>query len=91
MWQHSEHQWGFIDEESHKDETRSVAKYKQHALNEKIRATYRDKNNLTHPLKPLQERDDLLLRSYNIRKAWLRSSELYILLAQAHNALSKGT
>jgi hypothetical protein len=97
IWQQSVRQWDFRNEESHIDETRSVAEYKQHALEENIREKYQDKENLTHPLNPLQEQqfqiliDDLLLMSYNIRKAWLRSSELYMLHAQAHNALSRGT
>jgi hypothetical protein len=97
IWQHSVRQWDFINEESQKDETRSVAEYKQHAPCKYIRTTYQDKYNLAHPLNPLQEQqfqiliDDLLLMSYNIRKAWLRSSEIYILRAKAHHALYRGT
>jgi hypothetical protein len=97
IWKHSVCQWDFRNEESHKYETRSMAEYKQHALDEKIKATYQDKENLTHPLTPLQEQkfqiliEDLLLMSYNIIKSWLSSSDLYILRSQAHNALSRGT
>jgi hypothetical protein len=97
IWKHSVCQWYFRNEELHKDKTRSVAEYKEHALGEKIKATYQDKENLTHPINPLQEQqfhillEDLLLMSYNIRKAWLRSSELYILRAQSHNTLFRGT
>jgi hypothetical protein len=97
IWRHSVCQWDFRNEELHKDETRSVPEYKQHALDEKIKATYQDKENVTHPLNHLQEQnfqiliEDLLLMSYNIRKSWLWSSEIYIIRAQAHNALSRGT
>jgi hypothetical protein len=75
---HSVRQWDFRNEESQKNETRSVAEYKQHALDENIRAPYQEEYDLTHPLNPLQEQqfqilmEDLLIMSYNIRKAWLR-------------------
>jgi hypothetical protein len=68
--------------------------FKQHALDEKIKATYQDKANLMNQLNPPQEQQfnipikELLLMLYNIRKAWLRSSELYIQRAETHNALS---
>jgi hypothetical protein len=94
IWKHSICQWEFRNDESHKDETRSIAEYKQHALDENIKATYQDQDNLMHPLNPLQEQqfkfpiEKLLMMSYNIRKAWLRSSELYIRQEEAHNALS---
>jgi hypothetical protein len=77
-------QWDFRIDESHQDETKSVAEYKQHTLDKKIKATYQDKAHLPLPLNPLQEQqfdipiDELILLSYSIRKAWLRSSELYI-------------
>jgi hypothetical protein len=72
LWKHSIFQWDLKNHESHKDETRSVAEYKQHTLEEKIKATYHDKYNLFHPLNPLQEQqfnipiEELLLMSYNI-------------------------
>jgi hypothetical protein len=73
IWKHSVRQWDFRNEESHKDKTRSVAEYKQHELDKKIKATYQYTYNLTHPLNPLQEQqfiliDDLHIMSYNIRK-----------------------
>jgi hypothetical protein len=55
LWKHSICQWDFRNDESHKDETRSVGECKQQALDEKIKATYHDKENLLHQLNPLQE------------------------------------
>jgi hypothetical protein len=59
----------------HKDETRSVAEYKHQALDEKINEAYHQKDNLSHPINPLQEKlfdipvDELLGMCYNIRQA----------------------
>jgi hypothetical protein len=94
IWKHSICQWDFRNDESRKDKTRYVAGYKQHTLDGKIKATYQDKDNLMHPLNPLQEQqfnipiEELLLMSCNTIKAWLRSSELYIRQAEAHTTLS---
>jgi hypothetical protein len=97
LWKHSIYQRDFRNSESHNDETRSVAEYKQHTLDEKIKSTYHDKYNLLYPQNPLQKQqfnipiEELLLMSYNKRKAWLRISELYIRRSEAHNALSRGS
>jgi hypothetical protein len=83
IWKHSICQWDFRNDESHKDETISVAEYKQHAFDKMIKATYQDKANLLLPLNPLHEQqfnisiDELFLLLYIIMKPWLRSSELY--------------
>jgi hypothetical protein len=71
-------QWDFRNYESHKDETRSVAKYKQHTLDENIKSTYHDKDNSIQEQQFNSPIKELLLMSYNKRKARLRSSELYI-------------
>jgi hypothetical protein len=61
-----------------------VAEYKQHALDDNIREARRQKETLLHPMNPLQEKvfeiqiDELLLMSYNIRKALLQSASLYL-------------
>jgi hypothetical protein len=36
LWKHSLQLWEFWNDKSHKDETSSVAEYKQHALDDKI-------------------------------------------------------
>jgi hypothetical protein len=70
IWKHPLHQWDFRNDESHKDKTRSVVEYKQHALDEKIKTKYQDKATLMHPLDQLQEQqfniptNELLLMSY---------------------------
>jgi hypothetical protein len=77
LWKHSICQWDFRNDESHKDKKISVAEYKQHALDEKIKAMYHDEHILLHPPNPLQEQqfnipiEELLLMPYNIRKSWL--------------------
>jgi hypothetical protein len=84
IWKHSICQWEFRNDELNKDETRYVAEYKKHALDKNIKATYQDKDNLLHPLNPLQEQqfniptEELLLMSYNIIKSWLISIDLHI-------------
>jgi hypothetical protein len=76
--------WKFRNDESHKDEVRSVAEYKQHALDDKIREAYHQKDTLLYPINPLQEQlfeiiiDELLIMSYNVRKNWLHSASLYL-------------
>jgi hypothetical protein len=55
IWKHSLRQWDIRNDESHKDEMRVVAEYKQHTLDEKIKGADQDKANLMYPLDPLQE------------------------------------
>jgi hypothetical protein len=56
LWKDSLQLWEFRNDKSHKDEVRPVAEYKQHALDEKIREAYRQKDTLLHPMNPLQEK-----------------------------------
>jgi hypothetical protein len=55
IWKHSICQGDFRNDEIHKEDKISIAEYKQHALGENIKATYQDKENLMHPLNPVQE------------------------------------
>jgi hypothetical protein len=57
IWKHSICQWDFRNNESNEDEIRSIAEYKQHVLDENTKPTYQDKDNLMHPLHPLQEQE----------------------------------
>jgi hypothetical protein len=52
LWKHSLQLWEFRNDESRKGEIRSVAEYKQHALDDKIREAYRQKDTLLHPITP---------------------------------------
>jgi hypothetical protein len=61
------------------------------------RHAYRQKDTLLHPMNPLQEKlfdiemDEILLMSYNIRKAWLQSASLYVQRAEARDRLARGS
>jgi hypothetical protein len=94
---HSLKLWEFRNNESHKDEVRSLAEYKQHALDDKIHEAYRQKETLLHPMNPLEEKvfeiliDEILLMSCNIRKAWLQSASLYLKRALVHDMLARGS
>jgi hypothetical protein len=74
-----------------------VAEYKQHALDDNTRESYRQKDTLLHPMNPLQEKifeiqiDELLRMSYNIQKAWLQSSSLYLQRFAASEMLARGS
>jgi hypothetical protein len=95
LWKHSLQLWEFRNDESHKGEVRSVAQYKQHALDDKIHEAYRENDTLLHPM-DLQEKvfeiqiDELLIMSYTIRKAWLQSASLYLQKAAAPDMLARG-
>jgi hypothetical protein len=71
LWKKSLQLWEFRNDESHKDEVRSVAEYKQHALDKKIRESYRQKYTLLHPLNTLQETlfeiqiEEIIIMSYS--------------------------
>jgi hypothetical protein len=92
LWKQSLQQWDFSNDESHKDESRTVAEYTQHVLDENIKDTYQNKDQLLHPLNPLQEQqfitpiEELLQMFYSIRKTRLRSSSIYyIQRAETYN------
>jgi hypothetical protein len=56
LWKHSLQLWEFRNDESTKNEVRSVAEYKQHALDDKIREAHAQKETILHPINPLQEK-----------------------------------
>jgi hypothetical protein len=56
LWKHFLQLWDFGNDEYHKDEVRSVAEYKKHALDEKKLEAYQQKDVLLHPMNPLQEK-----------------------------------
>jgi hypothetical protein len=97
LWDHVNRIWTFHNNEDHKNDNRSVAQYKQHALDIRIAQQYIALNTHNLPLNPLQQRhfdipqDELLLLSYDIRCAWLSSVDLYISRATAHNDLARGS
>jgi hypothetical protein len=97
LWDHTYRLWIFRNNEDHKIDNRSVAQYKQQALKFKISQQYDtfQNNNLT--LNLLQQshfnipQDELLFLSYDIRRAWLRSADLYISRATHHNDFARGS
>jgi hypothetical protein len=92
LWKHYLQSWEFRNDESHKDEVRSVAEYKQQTLDDKICEACQQKDTLL-----LQEKifeiqiDEVLLVSYNIRKAWLQYASLYLQRAASHEMLARGS
>jgi hypothetical protein len=65
LWKHSLKLWEFLKNESHKDETRSVAEYKEHASENKLCEAYQQKDLIIHPMNPLQEKIfDILTKYY---------------------------
>jgi hypothetical protein len=97
LWKHALQLWEFRNDESHKDKVRSVAEYKQHVLDDKIREAYQQEDTLLNIMNPLQEKifeitiDELHIMSYNIRKAWLQSASLYLQRAASRDILARGS
>jgi hypothetical protein len=97
LWDHIYCLLTFHNNEDHKNDNRAVAEYKQQALDIMIAQQYSVFYTHNLPLNTLQQRhfdipqDDLLLLSYDIRRAWLRSADLYISRATAHNDLARGS
>lgn len=93
LWSHSYRLWIFHNKEDHKNDNRAVAKYKQKELDNKISQLYSYFACNDIPLNPLQrshfdiQQDQLLLFSHDIRCAWLRSVDLYLSRATAHDDL----
>jgi hypothetical protein len=89
--------WSFRNTEDHKNDNRAVSQYKQPALDIKISQQYSVLQAHNLPLNLLQQchfeipQDELLLLSYDIRSAWLRSADLYISRATAHDILARGS
>jgi hypothetical protein len=75
LWDHIYRLWSFRNTEDHKNDNRSVAQYKQQALDIKISQQYRVFKTHNLPLNLLQQshfsipQDELLLLSYDIRHA----------------------
>jgi hypothetical protein len=97
LWDNTYRLWIFRNNEDHKNENRTVAQYKQQALDIRIAQQYDTFQLNVLPLNLLQQshfnisQEELLLLSYDIRRAWLRSTDLYISRATAHNNLAHGT
>jgi hypothetical protein len=97
LWDHVYRLWTFRNNEDHNNDNRSVAQYTQHALGIRIKQQYIDFNTHNLPLNPLQQhhfdipQDELLLLSYDIRRAWLRSADLYTSRATTYNDLARGS
>jgi hypothetical protein len=97
LWDHIYRLWIFRKNEDHKNDNRSVAQYKQQALGIRITQQYNAFNTNSFPLNPLQQRpfdipqEGLLLLSFDIRRALLRSAALCISRATAYNDLARGS
>jgi hypothetical protein len=96
LWDHIYRLWIFGNNEDHKNENRTVAQYKQQALDIKITQQCDTFNTCDLPLNPLRHhfdipQDQLILLYHDIRCAWLRSADLYISRATAHNDLARGS
>jgi hypothetical protein len=97
LWNHSHRLWIFRNNEDRKNDNRDVAKYKQKQLDDMIGRLYSTFALNDLPIKPLQrsyfdiQQEPLLLVSYDIRRAWLRSAGLYLSRATAHDDLSHGS
>jgi hypothetical protein len=87
--------WSVHNTEDHKNDNRAVSQYKQQALHINIAQQYSVFQTRNLPLNLLQQshfdipQEELLLLSYDIRHAWLRSEDLYISRATAHDLLAR--
>jgi hypothetical protein len=97
LWNHTYILWIFRNNEDHKNENRAVAEYNQKELDTKIGHLNSSFALDDIPLNPLQlshfdiPQEQLLLLSYDIRCAWLRSADLYLSRAIAHDDLAHGS
>jgi hypothetical protein len=97
LWNHTYRLWIFRNNDYHKNDDRVVAEYKQKELDSKIGHLYSAFTLNDLPLNPLQrshfdiQQEQLLILSYDIRRAWLRSADLYLIRATAHDALARGS
>jgi hypothetical protein len=89
--------WIFRNNEDHKNNNRAVVEYKQKELDDTIGHLYSAFALNDPPLNPLRcshfqiQQEQLLLLSYNIRRAWLRSANLYLSRATVHDDLTHGS
>jgi hypothetical protein len=97
LWNHTYRLWIFRNNEDHKNDNRAVAEYKQKKLDTKIVHLYSAFALNDTPLNPLQrshfaiQQEQILLLSYDIRQAWLRSADSYLSRATAHDDLARGS
>jgi hypothetical protein len=94
---HSYRLWIFLNNEDHKNDNRAIAEYKQKEPDTEIGQLYCAFSLNDLPLNLLQrshfdlQQEQLLLLSYDIRRAWLRSADLYLSRATAHDDLAHGS
>jgi hypothetical protein len=97
LWGHIYRLWIFRNNEDHKNDNRTIAQYKQQAIDIRISQQYNTFQLNVLPLNLLQQshfnisQEELFLLSYDIRHAWLRSADLYISRATAYNDLAHDT
>jgi hypothetical protein len=97
LWNHTYRLWIFCNNKDHKNDNRVISEYKQKELDNKIEHLYSAFALNNPPLNPLQrshfdiQQEQLLLLSYDIRRAWLRSADLYLSRATAHDILAHGS
>jgi hypothetical protein len=97
LWSHSYRLWIFRNNEDHKNDNIAIAEYKQRVKDNTIAQLYDIFATSSLPLNPLQrshfdiQQEQLLPLSYGIRRAWLRSTELYLSRVTAHDNLVRGT
>jgi hypothetical protein len=97
LWNHSYRLWIFHNNQDQNNDNRAIAEYKQRELDDNIAQLYTLFSTISLPLNPLQrshldiQQEKLLLQSYNIRRAWLRSADLYLSRATSHDNLARGT
>jgi hypothetical protein len=96
LWDHTYRLWTFRNNEDHKQDNHNIAQFKQ-ALGIQIAQQYHTFQHNDLPINVIQKnhfnisQEELLLLSYDIHRAWLRSTDLYISRDAAHNDLSHGT
>jgi hypothetical protein len=96
LWDHTYILWTFRNNEDHKKYNGNIAQYKKQSIDVQIAQQYHTFQHNDLPLNVLQQthfrilQEELLLLSYDIHHAWLRSADLYISRATAHNDLAHG-
>jgi hypothetical protein len=97
LWNHSYCLWIFRNNEDNKNDNRAIAEYKQRELDDNIAQLNTLFATSSLPINPLQashfdiQQEQLLLLSYDIRRAWLRYVDSYISRATARGNLTRGT
>jgi hypothetical protein len=100
LWDHTYRIFIFRNNEDHKNDNRAIAQYKQRAIESRIAKQYDTFQNTDLPLNILQQshfditQETLIILSYDIRRVWLRSADLYIRHAShttPHNYRARGS